>query len=615
MCGIAGIVSDNPAHISKQQLRSMTDAIAHRGPDGEGHWINLRNNVGFGHRRLAIIDLSDAAAQPMHYGDRYTIIHNGEIYNYLELRKILEQKNYRFRTQSDTEIIMAAYDCWKEDSLGYFDGMFAFAIWDDKEQVLFAARDRLGEKPFYYTRKDGCLYFASEMKALWAAGIERQTDQSLIYNFLTLGYTQNPADAGAVSFRKIQKLPASCYFHYSNHDKEIRIRKYWELDPKKQVEITEEKALEKFGSLLSQSVKLRLRADVKTGTSLSGGLDSSTILSLVNALTPADNKPETFSAVFPGFEKDEAAKIQIITEQLNVKNYQVEPTAENFLQQFEKLCYHQEEPFQSASIYTQYEVFKLARDKQVKVLLDGQGADETLAGYSKYYHWYWQELYATNRSLLDREIEQAKALGIDEKWNWKNKLFSLYPKSAASFLSRRMLMKQKANNFLARDFVKSNGSSFYQVPAGKTLNEVLYYNAFVNGLEELLRYADRNSMAHGREVRLPFLQHELVEFVFSLPAHFKIRNGYTKWILRQSVNKMLPDKITWQPNKIGFEPPQQQWMNHPHFQEKITAAKEILVKEKILNPSVMDKKNQPHDAFAADGFDWRILIAKELLFP
>ena len=615
MCGIAGIVSDNPAHISKQQLRSMTDAIAHRGPDGEGHWINLRNNVGFGHRRLAIIDLSDAAAQPMHYGDRYTIIHNGEIYNYLELRKILEQKNYRFRTQSDTEIIMAAYDCWKEDCLGYFDGMFAFAIWDDKEQVLFAARDRLGEKPFYYTRKDGCLYFASEMKALWAAGIERQTDQSLIYNFLTLGYTQNPADAGAVSFRNIQKLPASSYFQYSNHDKEIRIRKYWELDPKKQVEITEEKALEKFGSLLSQSVKLRLRADVKTGTSLSGGLDSSTILSLVNALTPADNKPETFSAVFPGFEKDEAAKIQIITEQLNVKNYQVEPTAENFLQQFEKLCYHQEEPFQSASIYAQYEVFKLARDKQVKVLLDGQGADETLAGYSKYYHWYWQELYATNRSLLDREIEQAKALGIDEKWNWKNKLFSLYPKSAASFLSRRMLMKQKANNFLARDFVKSNGSSFYQVPAGKTLNEVLYYNAFVNGLEELLRYADRNSMAHGREVRLPFLQHELVEFVFSLPAHFKIRNGYTKWILRQSVNKMLPDKITWQPNKIGFEPPQQQWMNHPHFQEKITAAKEILVKEKILNPSVMDKKNQPHDAFAADGFDWRILIAKELLFP
>ena len=615
MCGIAGIVSDNPGHISKQLLRNMTDVIAHRGPDGEGHWINTNNNVGLGHRRLAIIDLSDAAAQPMHYGDRYTIIHNGEIYNYLELRKQLEQNNYRFRTQSDTEVMLAAYDYWKEDCLEYFDGMFAFAIWDEREQKLFAARDRLGEKPFYYSQKNGSLYFASEMKALWAAGIERKPDQSSLFNFLTLGYTQNPGDAGATSFQHIHKLPAGSYFHYTNNKKEISIKKYWDIDPATQIEITEEKAIEKFGSLLSQSVRLRLRADVKTGVSLSGGLDSSSILSMVNSISVHGNKPDTFSAIFPGYEKDESDNIRAITEKLDVKNYRVEPNAENFLQYFEKICYHQEEPFQSSSIYAQYEVFKLAHDQQVKVLLDGQGADETLAGYLKYYHWYWQELFATDKKLLVTEIRHAKALGVDETWAWKNKLFSLYPKSAAFFLSRRMVMKQRSNDLLSKDFVKSAGLSFYQIPSGKTLNDVLYYNSIVNGLEELLRYADRNSMAHGREVRLPFLQHKLVEFVFSLPAHFKIRNGYTKWILRQSMDQKLPDKITWQTKKIGFEPPQQKWMEEPRLQDKILVAKKILVQEKILSASVLDKKIQPHDAYVADGFDWRILIAKELLFP
>jgi len=176
-------------------------------------------------------------------------------------------------------------------------------------------------------------------------------------------------------------------------------------------------------------------------------------------------------------------------------------------------------------------------------------------------------------------------------------------------------MKQRSNDFLTKDFIKNAGLSFYQIPSGKTLNDVLYYNSFTNGLEELLRYADRNSMAHGREVRLPFLQHHLVEFVFSLPAHFKIRNGYTKWILRQSMNRKLPDKIAWQTSKIGFEPPQQKWMKEPGFQDKIVTAKKLLVQEKILNASVLDKKNQPHDAYAADGFDWRILVAKKLLFP
>ncbi|MES1159352.1 MAG: asparagine synthetase B, partial [Bacteroidota bacterium] len=194
MCGIAGILSPDPANITRERLQKMTDAIAHRGPNGEGAWISESGLAGLGHRRLAIIDLSPAAAQPMFYLDRYTIIHNGEIYNYLELRSLLQSKGYSFASRSDTEVILAAYDHYGPDCLQYFDGMFAFAIWDEKEGKLFMARDRFGEKPLFFYRDATQFVFASEMKALWAAGIKKEVNKRLIFNFITIGYTQNPAN-------------------------------------------------------------------------------------------------------------------------------------------------------------------------------------------------------------------------------------------------------------------------------------------------------------------------------------------------------------------------------------------------------------------------------------
>lgn len=233
----------------------MTDALAHRGPDGEGLWQNNEASVLLGHRRLSIIDLSQAAVQPMSYMDRYTIIHNGEIYNYIELKDELLRKGYSFKTSSDTEVIAAAYDCWKDDSLNYFDGMFAFAIWDEKEKELFAARDRFGEKPFYYSFKDGILHFASEMKALWAAGIERKPNLKMLFNFITIGYVENPNNPDETFFENIYKLPPACFLKYNKTKQELVIEKYWDIDlDTVQKNISDDEAIEQFNHLFSVSL-------------------------------------------------------------------------------------------------------------------------------------------------------------------------------------------------------------------------------------------------------------------------------------------------------------------------------------------------------------------------
>ena len=614
MCGIAGIISGNQQLITKERLVKMTDAIAHRGPDGDGHWINDAGNAALGHRRLSIIDLSANAAQPMHYLHRYTIVHNGEIYNYIELREQLKGKGYVFTSQSDTEVIAAAYDCWKEDCLQYFDGMFAFAIWDEKEQNLFAARDRFGEKPFFYCNNGTQFIFASEMKALWAAGVEKNVNKKLLYNFLTLGYTQNPAIGSETAYSGIYKLPAASYFNYTIHkSKNISPVVYWQADNNfSNTTISEATAVEQFTDLFTQSIKKRLRSDVPLGTSLSGGLDSSAIAVMIQRIQHPGSRLQSFSAIFPGAASDESGYIQLLTASKDIDNFTTQPDAAGFINDFEKLCYQQEGLMSSASVYAQYKVFELAKQHNVKVLLDGQGADETLAGYHKYYHWYWQELYKKDKALLKNEMTAARKLGIEDQWSWKNKLAALYPAFAADYIRNERIKKQLVTAGIDKQFTAGYGTSYYQMPQQDRLNNVLYYNTFNNGLEELLQYADRNSMAHGREVRLPFLNHQLVEFIFSLPAHFKINNGRTKWVLRKAMDGLLPAEIAWRKDKIGFEPPQKQWMEQKLLQEYIQDAKNKLVTEGILQKGVLDKKIQPQDAHAADNFDWRYLVAAKL---
>jgi len=621
MCGIAGILSSDPVNISRQRLKEMTDAIAHRGPDGEGFWINPSGQVGLGHRRLAIIDLSPAAAQPMHYLDRYTILHNGEIYNYLELKSILQSKGYTFSSASDTEVILAAYDHYGPECLQYFDGMFAFAIWDQRERKLFAARDRFGEKPLFFYKDAAQFLFASEMKALWAAGVKKESNRKLIFNFITIGYTQNPANGFETFFNGISKLPARSYLTYSADTGELTTSLYWDIKIWDSYNPGEEAAIQQFTGLLSASVHRRMRSDVPLGTSLSGGLDSSSVVAtmLAGAKYPANishrqkGPLQTFSAVFPGFEKDESAYIRLAGNYFNLDNHTTEPRSIDLIRDLEKLVWHQEEPFLSSSIYAQYKVFGLAARHSIKVLLDGQGADELLAGYHKYYHWYWQELYRTDKKAFVLELEAARESGVDDRWTWRNRLAANLPVYAGIFLKKKRSASQRNSKELSRDFVGQFGISYYDIPHFDKLSGVLYYNTFMNGMEELLRYADRNSMAHGVEIRLPFLDHELVEFLFSLPSHFKIREGWTKWLLRTSMEGCLPEEIVWRKDKTGYEPPQRSWMQDPVLQEYIHEARRKLVRADILRPAVLHKKIQPHDAHAAENNDWRYLVTAACL--
>ena len=614
MCGIAGIISNKPDLVSVHRLQKMTDALAHRGPDGEGHWLNENGTTGFGHRRLSIIDLSGAASQPMHYASRYTIVHNGEIYNYIELKEMLQQKGYFFASQSDTEVILAAYDCFKSDCLQYFDGMFAFAIWDEQEQLLFAARDRFGEKPFFYYIDDKQFIFASEMKALWAAGIDKQINEKMFFNYLTLGYTQNPASPEETFYAAIHKLPARSFITYHIKGHYISHSLYWNVDVDFVDEsISEKNAVEQFNQLFDQSVKRRLRSDVPIGTSLSGGLDSSAVLAGIHAIAPAATQYKTFSATFPGFKRDESSYIHLACDYFGTQNFKVQPNADQLINDFEKICYHQEEPFQSASVAAQYQVYELARSRQVTVLLDGQGADELLAGYHKYYHWYWQQLYRQDKNLLHAELGNARKLGITEPWRLKNKLAAAFPTWAGWYVRRRRARAQLSQHDLTQSFIAASGESYYDIAHFDELNNILYYNTFVNGLEELLRYADRNSMAHGIEVRLPFLSHQLVKLLFSIPARFKINNGYTKWLLRKSMEDKLPRNIVWRTDKVGFEPPQQQWMKDRRLLDYAHESKKELVKRGMLKEQVLHKKIQPQDAHAADNYDWRYLVAGQLL--
>lgn len=580
MCGISGIISSNPAVVRKQTVIDMAASLAHRGPDGEGLWMNESGIAAFSHRRLCVIDTSREAGQPMHYQNRYTIVYNGEIYNYLELKADLEKRGYAFYTASDTEVILAAYAAYKDECLQHFDGMFAFAIWDELNHELFCARDRFGEKPFFffYDSAANALFFGSELKALHAAGITKTYNHALLLRYLVLGHTSDPRNPAATFDGRIQKLPPAHTLKFSPRTMGYVMNRYWQL-PAETEKYARKDAIETFRSLLFTSVSRRLRSDMPVGTSLSGGLDSSSIAAVLSALGRHDLK--TFTAVFPGFEKDESVPAREVAASLGFENYSVRPSVAGLIDDFENLLLCQEEPFTSSSVYAQYKVFQLAAEHGVTVLLDGQGADETLGGYDKYRSWRYR---------------------------------SVFPYFTARFLERRERSAVSSNQFVDNEFIDAYKDDIIPYkPVVKTLNNLLYHDTFCMGLEELLRYADRNSMAHGREVRLPFLSHELVSFVFSLPSNLKISNGYTKYILRHTFQNSLPSSVVWNRTKTGFEPPQRQWMKHRQVKEYMHAALTTLVKEKILKARVLEMSGAAHGAYEKKAWGWRWLVAGSLM--
>jgi len=583
MCGIAGIFSFNDK-VAVSSLKRMTDVISHRGPDGEGHWISSSGNVGFGHRRLSIIDLSDNAKQPMHYADgRYTITFNGEIYNYIELKEELLKKGYLFHSDSDTEVLLALYDLKKEKCLADLDGMFAFAIWDEKEKRLFCARDRFGEKPFFYYHDKNRFVFASEIKQFWTADIEKKIDQKRLLLFTETGAIDDSNNITSTFYKNIRQLDSAHYL-IIDADKKIIIKQYWDIDiDAKPFTGTIEQAAVQFLELFTESIRLRLRSDVPVGSSLSGGLDSSSIVMLIDALKGKELKQNTFSARFKDFAKDEGQHIEAVVKACkNVDVHYTWPDREYFENVFDKVTYHQDEPYGSASIVAQYAVMELAKKNGVTVLLDGQGADEQLAGYIPYYQFYLHQLNYTKPALYKQELD----------------FYNKFHQEAHPFIP--MEKQETLRMRLGRYRRVALGQ---KLPYDDYLSSSLRSHTTHVGLKELLRYADRNSMAHSREVRLPFLSHKLVEFVFSLPDHYKINSGWTKFVLRKAMDKILPDSICWRVDKIGYEPPQKNWMQSEKFTAEIERA------AKILNVKRINESDKKH-VFTQE---WRLLMASKFV--
>ena len=541
MCGIAGIINFNGKPVHQEELKRMTDVIAHRGPDGEGFWLNKSKTVGFGHRRLSIIDLTETGKQPMHYADgRYTIVYNGEIYNYVELKEELRRYGYQFHSSSDTEVLLALYDRKKEKCLDYLDGMFSFSIWDDKEQTLFAARDRFGEKPFFYFMDQSRFIFGSEIKALIKVESGIRVEKSIVQRYLD----ENYKGAGTETFfTKTQYLPAAHYLLIK--DGQCTLHKYWEIDLYRRTRyVKTAQYYERFYELFNRSVTRRLRSDVNTGSSLSGGLDSSAVVCCVNKLS---NKPfQTYSARFKNEIGDEGKWINEITQHTGIANFEVYPGLQGMMSNIHRLLFVHEFPIASASVYAQWCVMELARKNNTTVLLDGQGADEYLAGYDNLKYFAIWELYRKGHILqLRKEVQHLRE-------NFGNQ-------------------KSVGYKFLYDPVLDLLGKKRNIYNHGYTLRERLKY-AVESELPELLRYADRNSMAHSVEVRLPFLSHQLVEYAFSLPPEQIYHNGKTKFVLREAVKEILPRSIYSRKDKIGFAPPQEKWILEPAFREEIDKA-------------------------------------------
>lgn len=620
MCGIAGIVSENLQEVSLQRLKQMTDSIKHRGPDGEGQWLSEDNKVGLGHRRLSIIDLSEQAGQPMHYLDRYTITFNGEIYNYLEIKEQLSKEGYVFRTTSDTEVLMALYDRDKEKCLLQLDGMFSFALYDKKEHILFCARDRFGEKPLHYHLEDGkCFIFGSEMKELWAAGVSKTINQRMMYNYLRQGFLQNPNDQSETFYSQIHRLEPAHYLIVNTQTVHVKKKKYWDLNLSLTSTMSIDDASIRFKELFFTSISRRLRSDVPVGSSLSGGLDSSAVVCAIDALNVDKRfQQKTFSAQFPGFEKDESHFQQMVIAQTKAEAYYTYPDADIMLSELDKVFACQEEPFGSASILAQYEVFKLAKQHKVTVLLDGQGADEVLAGYHPYFMYYFLEL-EKNKKELNHQMKAYAQLHGNNSVNGlyrKDLRYHLRHKLPFAFDSMRKIKNIFSENQKAftRDFYHEYKKDSFQHPSKfYSLNESLYSTLMNGPMQDLLRYADRNSMCHSLEVRLPFLNHELVEFIYSLPATFKINEGWTKYIMRHALNGILPKEIAWRVDKIGYEPPQKKWMNRSEVKERILESKKVLVKSGILTKEEGEKEIVAEQANAQGLSNWNCWMAGKLL--
>lgn len=563
MCGIVAIISPG-VPIRDDLLSALRDRLIHRGPDNGSNWIHKRERIGLAHRRLSIIDTSHSADQPMALADEtMRIVFNGEIYNYLELRHELVQAGYVFRTHSDTEVLLASLKHWGEEALLRLNGMFAFALWDEHSRRLLVARDRFGEKPLFVGRGAfNTVIFASEMKAILAHPLMRCAINELALE--RYGFGGWYEDDEQTFFEDVKRLPPAHAAWFREDGSEERRWRYWIPDYTAiNHDIKPRDAVEQFAELMRRSVSLRLRADVPVGSSLSGGLDSSVIVGLLSRERNASSFTQnTFSAVFPSDPTmSEDKEIEAVVAHTGVNSFSVTPNPVHLAEESALLHWHQEEPFLSASIYLQWCVARLARQRNTTVLLDGQGADELLAGYQFYFR-------QRQLDLLDREFSSF-AMRETAKFNRRLRRASEQYEGA----QRRFNASVAYSVEELRGIGKPQSSIFHYpysvgvAPAKpgyrlrRTLSEALLYNS----LPMLLRYADRNSMAFSREARLPYLDYDLVDFCISLPDKYYVRNGWQKWVLRQAAGDTIPQKIRWRADKVGYAAPLDHWLRKELF--------------------------------------------------
>lgn len=585
MCGIAGVL--NNQGVDAACLKAMSKTLQHRGPDDEGftisgksvytkyyrgedsisevslfpnilqHQKKVSDTIGLLHRRLSILDLSPAGHQPMTYQNRYTIVFNGEIYNYKELKTLLIQKGFEFISDTDTEVILAAYCFWGQNCVSHFVGMWAFAIYDKERNELFISRDRFGIKPLYFFQSKTLFAFASEIKALLQIDvIKPEANITSVFEYISFGTT---ADPSANLFKYIQVLAPAHNLVINTETLQTKVTAYYNLEENVyNYKLPSANEIQNtFNHYLKDSIDLQLRADVSIGSTLSGGLDSSTIVALT-ASKMNGTAFKTFTAAYHEKEIDESdfAK-KVVADYKNIDSYFTYPNSKEYWNDIDKLIWHQDLPINSTSMFAQWEVMKLANEQKIKVLLDGQGADEILGGYYNFAGIY---LIQKLKRLQFYSFFQEKA-ELKQKFspNINNTLGRAFYYFTPEFMQRSIRSKKRLGmNSFSQGFQNKLGTIDVPVRGGKTFREQSLLSVQFS-LQDLLRYEDRNSMAFSIESRVPFLDHRLVEFSIALNNDWKIKNGWTKYILRKSSESILPKEVVWRKYKMGFLTPQKIW--------------------------------------------------------
>lgn len=588
MCGIAGFINKDGSPACPHRLLAMCDAIVHRGPDDGGTYVD--GALGLGSRRLSIIDLSPAGHMPMESADRsLVVVYNGEIYNHEELRSELRSLGHEFRSRTDTEVILASYSEWGEACLERFNGMWGFALYDRRCRKLFCARDRFGVKPFHYVDRPGRFAFSSEIRQLLPELDARRVERDLILDYLLTSSTD--FDQTRSYFAGIRKLPAGHCLTFDLSTGGFLVRRWYEPERIDLRGADVPDLQDEFERRFASSIELRLRSDVRVGTCLSGGLDSSAIAAFASDLHGRRGAAERFKAVTAvsiDAKLDESNYAKMVVDRCGLDWVRTTPTHADFLEHLDRVMLAQEEPFPTPSMILQYFVMKAAKDAGITVLLDGQGGDELLLGYpvhrGMHLRWILRNRGALAAMLEFRRLRRAGTVGS---------LSLLKYMVAAASPSRRAAFYSRRHSYLR---LSAQAPSLAEsASTGLDLEAMQRQDVFRNVLPQLLRFEDRNSMAWSVESRLPFLDYRVVEFCLSMPIEAKFHDGWSKYVLRRVVASRLPGAVAWRRSKFGFEAPDDAWLE-PHRQEmrRAVLASPLLreITDQAMLPSAFDRLDQ-----------------------